>query len=272
MPARSHKWPSRTTASAVVLLCLAALHVPATGAEPSTEGSADHAAGSQIAEHEGANPVDADELVLTGPTVPGMDVSSHQGDVDWPHWWGQGMRFAYVKATEGTGYVNPKYGQQYGGSHQVGMVRGAYHFALPDRSDGAAQANYFVDHGGGWVADGSTLPGALDVEYNPYGDDKCYGLAPEAMVGWIRQFSETYHYRTGRWPMIYTSTTWWDLCTGRLGDFTATNPVWVARYAESVGPLPHRWSAHAIWQHTSTPIDQNLFNGTMDDLVALARG
>ncbi|TQM84284.1 lysozyme [Saccharothrix saharensis] len=272
MPARSHRWLSRTAASAVVLSCLAALHVPVTAAQPSPGSYSDHAAGSQIAKHEQAHPVDASELVLTGPTVPGMDVSSHQGDVDWPHWWNQGMRFAYVKATEGTGYVNPKYGQQYDGSYQVGMVRGAYHFALPDRSDGAAQANYFVDHGGGWSADGRTLPGALDVEYNPYSDDKCYGLTPEAMVAWVRQFAETYQARTGRWPMIYTSTSWWDMCTGRLGDFTATNPLWVARYAESVGTLPHRWSAHSIWQHTSTPIDQNLFNGTMDDLVALARG
>jgi GH25 family lysozyme M1 (1,4-beta-N-acetylmuramidase) len=270
MPVRSHR--SIASTIALVLGCLAALDTQATPAvaNPSLpEGSADHYAGSQIAEHEGAAPVDPARL--DGAGVPGIDVSSHQGDVDWPHWWGQGVRFAYVKATEGTGYRNPKYGQQFTGSHQVGMVRGAYHFALPDRSDGAAQAHYFVDNGGGWIPDGATLPGALDVEYNPYGDT-CYGLAPEAMVRWIGQFSETYHARTGRWPVIYTSTLWWDKCTGRLGDFTATNPVWVARYADSVGPLPHRWTVHAIWQHSSTPIDQNLFNGTMDDLVALARG
>ncbi|WP_447003071.1 GH25 family lysozyme [Saccharothrix isguenensis] len=289
MPARSHRWVSRTAASALVLCCLvpgspvqgspvqgspvqgslAAPRPPST-AVPPPEGSAH--AGSEIAKHEGAAPVDPAALQLDGAAVPGMDVSSHQGDVDWPHWWNQGMRFAYVKATEGTGYRNPNYGQQYNGSHGVGMVRGAYHFALPDRSDGAAQAHYFVDHGGGWIADGRTLPGVLDIEYNPYGDDTCYGLAPEAMVDWIRQFSDTYQARTGRPPVIYTSTLWWDKCTGRVGDFTATSPVWVARYAESIGPLPHCWTVHAIWQHTSTPIDQNLFNGTMDDLVALARG
>ncbi|NUT50734.1 MAG: lysozyme [Saccharothrix sp.] len=272
MSVRSRGWSARTAAVALLLACATAPHVPATAAEPPSGHETDHAAGSQIAKHEGAAPVDASRLVLDGPAVPGIDVSSHQGDVDWPHWWAEGKRFAYVKATEGTGYRNPKYDQQYHGSRQVGMVRGAYHFALPDRSDGAAQANYFVDNGGGWAPDGGTLPGALDVEYNPYGEDKCYGLAPEAMVGWIAQFSDTYHARTGRRPMIYTSTSWWDRCTGRLADFSGTNPLWVARYADSVGPLPHAWRAHAIWQHTSTPIDQNLFNGTMDDLVALARG
>ncbi len=49
------------------------------------------------------------------------------------------------------------------------MIRGAYHFATPDTTSGAAQANYFVDHGGGWSRDGKTLPGALDIEWNPYG-------------------------------------------------------------------------------------------------------
>lgn len=66
----------------------------------------------------------------------GMDVSSHQGNVDWASWWGQGMKFAYVKATEGTTYKNPYFAQQYNGSYNVGMIRGAYHFGLPARLDG----------------------------------------------------------------------------------------------------------------------------------------
>lgn len=43
------------------------------------------------------------------------------------------------------------------------------------RAGGADQANSSVDNGGGWSADGKTLPGALDIEYSPYGDT-CYGL------------------------------------------------------------------------------------------------
>ena len=43
----------------------------------------------------------------------------------------RGVRFAYVKATEGRTYRNPYFAQQYNGSYNVGMIRGAYHFALP---------------------------------------------------------------------------------------------------------------------------------------------
>jgi lysozyme len=230
----------------------------------------DHAMGSQIRAHEGGgSPAAAPTDHGTPDAVHGIDVSSHQGDVDWWHWWGRGMRFAYVKATEGTGYRNPYFAQQYNGSYQVGMIRGAYHFALPDRSTGAAQADYFVDHGGGWSRDGRTLPGALDMEYNPYGET-CYGLSRAAMTAWVKSFSDRYHARTGRWPVIYTSTSWWGACVD--GDFSATNPLWVARYASAVGALPHAWPFHTFWQYSSTPIDQNLFNGSHDRLRALADG
>lgn len=110
----------------------------------------------------------------TTAVVEGIDVASYQGNVDWAYWWGQGKRFAYVKATEGTSYKNPYFAQQYNGSYNVGMIRGAYHFATPNTSSGATQAGYFASSGGGWSRDGKTLPGALDIEYNPYGAT-CYG-------------------------------------------------------------------------------------------------
>jgi hypothetical protein len=50
------------------------------------------------------------------------------------------------------------------GATNAGLIRGGYHFARPDVSSGATQANYFLAHGGGWSADGRTLPGALDIE------------------------------------------------------------------------------------------------------------
>jgi lysozyme len=256
----------RTAAIALVVGVLSPAPVHAD------EGSEDHPAGSQIAKHEGTG-----DMLMTPPElgvgrVDGLDVSSHQGKVDWGHHWRSGKRFAYVKATEGTGYRNPHFTQQYNGSAAVGMIRGSYHFALPNRSDGATQARFFVQNGGGWSRDGKTLPGTLDIEYNPYGGDLCYGLNHAAMVGWIRGFSDTYHALTKRWPVIYTSTLWWDKCTGRTGDFTSTNALWLARYAPSVGPMPFRWPFHTIWQYTSSPIDQNVFNGGTDRLATLATG
>lgn len=216
-------------------------------------------AGSQIARVEGVGP--APKYVAANGLL-GHDVSGHQGAVDWNAAWGSGGRFVYVKATEGTGYTNPNFGQQYDGSYNVGMVRGAYHFARFDISGGATQADYFLAHGGGWSNDGRTLPGAIDAEYNPYGD-ACYGLSPAAISQWLADFSNTYRARTGRLPAIYTSTSWWVKCTGNNAGFGA-NPLWLARYNSEIGALPAGWAEQTIWQYADTgalPGDQNLFNG-----------
>ncbi|MFG2135987.1 lysozyme [Streptomyces sp. NPDC048650] len=231
-------------------------------------------AGSQIAKHEGTAPGTAPSPPALAASVEGVDVSSHNGNVAWSTLWSSGVRFAYTKATESTSYTNPYFAQQYNGAYSAGMIRGAYHFATPDTSSGAAQANYFVDHGGGWSKDGKTLPGALDMEYNPYGAT-CYGLSAAGLVNWMKDWFATYKARTGRDAVIYTSTSWWQQCTGNSTAFGAVHPLWVPRYGSSVGELPAGWGFHTIWQYTSsgpTVGDHNRFNGAMDRLQALANG
>lgn len=273
------KTPTRSAAALVAVVGLALLGTTATAhAAPDPLGASraeDHAMGSQIREHEGG---DRGVVIPTDPNaqavVYGIDVSGHQGNVDWNHWWNQGKRFAYVKATESTGYRNPYFAQQYNGSYNVGMIRGAYHFALPDRSDGAAQADFFASNGGGWSRDGKTLPGAVDLEYNPYGDT-CYGLSQADMGAWVRAFSDRMVERTGRYPTIYTSTSWWNRCVGEADRFGGTSPLWVAHYADALGALPHGWDYQTIWQWQAAglfPGDQNLFNGNDEQLLSVALG
>lgn len=204
--------------------------------------------------------------------VYGMDVSHYQGSINWTTQYNAGARFVYIKATEGTSYTDPNFSANYTGSYNAGFIRGAYHFAQPASSSGATQANYFLAHGGRWSGDGKTLPGALDMEYNPSGAT-CYGLSPSAMGSWIRSFSDTYHSATGVYPVIYTSTSWWNQCVS--GDFSSTNPLWVARYSSSAGTLPSGWSYYTFWQNADSgkfPGDQDQFNGDYSRLQALAKG
>ncbi|MEB3962856.1 lysozyme [Streptomyces kunmingensis] len=206
----------------------------------------------------------------------GHDVSSHQKNVNWKKAKSKGARFVYVKATESTTYKNPYFTQQYNGSRRVGMIRGAYHFALPNKSSGRAQASYFVRNGGGWSPDGWTLPPALDIEYNPYSKKKCYGLSKGRMVSWIKSFSGEVKRRTGRHPVIYTNYHWWKTCTGNSRAFATNHALWLARYNVSAGALPAGWSFWTFWQYDNggggLPGDQNLFNGSMNQLREFARG
>ncbi|MDF3289430.1 lysozyme [Streptomyces silvisoli] len=274
---RPHRSRAVLTALAALFTLLLALPGTASAAAAAGRAPVTHPQldwmGSTVLRHEGGAPSNHPVFPLVVQT-PGMDVSGYQGDVDWTAARSNGGRFAYVKATESTTYTNPYFAQQYNGSYGVGMIRGAYHFATPDTSDGAAQADYFVDHGGGWSADGRTLPPALDIEYNPYGAT-CYGLGPSAMVSWIADFSDTVHARTGRYPVIYTTAQWWSECTGGTTAFAAGNPLWTARYTSTPGALPSGWSYQTFWQYADTgvlPGDQDYFNGTYTRLQALANG
>jgi GH25 family lysozyme M1 (1,4-beta-N-acetylmuramidase) len=208
------------------------------------------------------------------PVLLGLDVSGHQPSINWSAVASAGAQFAYVKATEGTGFVNPDFAAQYDGAYQAGLIRGAYHFALPNDSSGAAQASYFVANGGGWSADGRTLPGALDIEYNPYGAE-CYGLSQSAMVSWITSFNDTYETLTSVWPVIYTTTAWWAKCTGNYGGFAGEDPLWIASYDGGAGALPAGWSTYTFWQYASAgtlPGDQDTFNGSNSQLLEIAYG
>ncbi|WP_405672521.1 lysozyme [Streptomyces sp. NBC_01530] len=217
------------------------------------------------------------ELPASAASPPkGHDVSSHQKDVNWSDTKAGGARFVYVKATESTDYRNPYFGRQYGGARTAGIIRGAYHFALPDRSPGATQAAFFVRNGGRWSADGWTLPPALDIEYNPYDSrHKCYGLSKAGMVDWIKSFSDELKQLTGRRPVIYTTAHWWNTCTGRSRAFASNHALWIARHdSADAGSLPAGWSFWTFWQYDnsgSLPGDQNLFNGPQAQLRRFAR-
>ncbi|MFB7419462.1 lysozyme [Streptomyces sp. NPDC056121] len=205
----------------------------------------------------------------------GHDVSSHQKNVNWQKAKSKGARFVYVKATESTTYRNPYFDQQYGGARSAGIIRGAYHFALPNKSSGRTQASYFVRNGGAWRADGWTLPPALDIEYNPYSSKKCYGLSKAKMISWIRSFSDEVRSRAGRRPVIYTNYRWWKSCTGNSTAFAGNHALWLARYDESAGALPSGWSYWTFWQYDhggGLPGDQNLFNGSQAQLRRFAHG
>ncbi|KZS88998.1 glycoside hydrolase family 25 protein [Sistotremastrum niveocremeum HHB9708] len=219
-------------------------------------------------------PLEIERRAPSGPA--GIDVSSYQTGINWATVKANGISFAYIKATEGTTYTSPQFSSQYTGAYNQGIIRGAYHFAHPDSSTGAAQANYFLAHGGGWSADGLTLPGALDIEANPSGAT-CYGLSTSAMVSWISSFSSTYHSATGRYPVIYTTASWWNQCTGSSTAFAANSPLWVAHYttASTPGALPAGWSYETFWQYADSgpnPGDADVFNGSASGLKKIATG
>lgn len=211
---------------------------------------------------------------LSQAYIQGFDISNYQGSVDFSGAKSHGARFVMIKATEGNYYTDKGFNSHYTGATNAGLIRGGYHFAIPNGASGATQARYFLAHGGGWSGDGRTLPGMIDLESNPYGA-MCYGLSASAMVNWIKDFSNTYKGKTGRYPMIYTTASWWSTCTGNSGEFGKTNPLVLARWASSPGTIPGSWQFESFWQyndHYAYGGDSDYWNGSEENLKKFATG
>lgn len=209
--------------------------------------------------------------------VQGVDVSHWQGAINWGAVKSAGIDFAYIKATEGTTFKDSRFGANYTGAYNAGLIRGAYHFARPNASNGATQANFFASNGGAWSRDNQTLPGVLDIEHNPSGA-MCYGLSTTQMRTWINDFHTTYKARTTRDIVIYTTGSWWNTCTGNWTGMSAKAPLWVAHWGVTSPNVPSGFPTWTIWQYTATgrvsgvsgDVDRNKFNGSMDRLLAMA--
>ncbi len=131
--------------------------------------------------------------------VKGVDVSHYQGEIDWDILSGKGIDFAFIKATEGSSYVDPTYDYNSCEAAKTGLKIGAYHFFSFD-SAGATQAENFISAVG--KGDGM-LPPTVDLE--PYGSYR-RALPPKETVrpelDSLLVALEKYY---GKKPIIYTT-------------------------------------------------------------------
>ena len=208
----------------------------------------------------------------------GMDVSNvNSPKINVAEQVAAGVKFAYVKASEGVHFTDGDFAMYSGAARNSGIYVGAYHYARPDRSNGTAQADYFLDRAG-YVADGRTLPPMLDIEWPWEGSGStwpCYGLTPAAMSQWIREFVTRVQARTNVLPMLYTNRYWWQKCTNDDPSF-GNLPLFIANYNNVDCPeLPAGWNRWTLWQYQVTAVphlDWDVFNGSMADLAVLASG
>jgi GH25 family lysozyme M1 (1,4-beta-N-acetylmuramidase) len=272
MPERlTAAWQRRTIAVALVLLtCLvgtAGSAAPKRTAPPPLEPVSQQA----VAEIRAGRPA--------GYPVGGIDLSSHdhrQFTMQWHTEVAAGSQFVYVKATEGTTYVNPHFVADYTAARAAHRYVGAYAYARPDLGDPIGQADHFLRHAR-FARDAQTLVPFVDLEW-PYGKiatNNCYNLNPKQMRAWIRAFIDRIGAGIGRKPMIYTNTYWWNPCTGNDTSY-GDHPLDIANYTKKQPTLPAGWSTFALWQYlpgNPTKLhshDRDVVNGGPAGLRALA--
>lgn len=206
----------------------------------------------------------------------GLDVSNHNGSVDWKKVAADGQKFAFVLATDGEKFTNDLFGKQYSGARDAGLLTGAYHFGRPDGS-ATNQAERFLKTAN-YHNDGKTLPPVLDLEPNP-ADHGCYGKSAEALTEWTKTFAGKVKESTGRDPIIYTGQGFWDKCMSNTKSFKE-KPLWVASWGVDKPETPGGWENWTFWQYddkgsvdgVSGKVDVDKFNGSLDDLKKFASG
>ena len=200
-----------------------------------------------------------------GPTVKGVDVSYYQGTIDWAAVKGDGVEYAFVRVSDGTGFEDPKFQANWDGTRAAGIYRGAYQFFRPNQ-DPIAQADLLVDTMGP-LDDGDLAP-VIDVEATG-------GLSSTAVATKINTWVARVAARTGRTPIVYTGKYFW---RDQVGGSTSQrdSALWVAQYTSLCPDIPAPWTRWTFWQHTDRgavpgidgSVDLDLFAGTLGELTA----
>lgn len=194
----------------------------------------------------------------------GIDISSWQSNLDLSQ---INFDFAIVKATEGTGYINPSCGKHVQQALNLGKKIGFYHYAQNGQHTARQEAEFFIKNCNGYFGKGVPV---LDWE--------------EAVhdVQWALEWLQTVERETGVKPMIYMSESvvnaydWSSVANAGYG-------LWVAKYRDyeldynydlsnaGAEPKVNYWQFYAMWQFTSSGrldgytgnLDCNVFYGDL---------
>jgi GH25 family lysozyme M1 (1,4-beta-N-acetylmuramidase) len=172
----------------------------------------------------------------------GIDVSHHNGKINWPTVRRAGFEFAIIKCTESLMFKDAMFETNKGGARSAGVLPGYYHFARGN--DPVKEAQHFLKNVGD-IRLGELV--ALDYEI--------YTLSDPA--AWCRIWLDTVEKKLGFKPLLYTyhalliKYDWRKVSSGDFG-------LWGARYGMNTGykvtsiePNTGSWKFWAIWQFSS---------------------
>jgi lysozyme len=191
----------------------------------------------------------AKEIISPPPMKFGIDVSKHNGDIDWSSVKTNDPKvdFAFLKASEGATVMDKKFYRNVDGCAENGIPWGAYHFATwndeDEEKDARNEARFFL----GIVKSADSkpkMPLVLDIETNkpiPYTKDE--------MEVYVKTFTEEVRL-AGYEPAIYASPGFLNSYLRKDHPFTGIK-LWAADYTGAINPVPG-WKSIWLHQYTQT--------------------
>ena len=215
--------------------------------------------------------------------IKGIDISHWQGDIDWSNVYNAGYKFAFAKATGGTGFIDGEFEGNMIEGHNVGMLIGAYHFAYPEYNDPVDEAQFFVSVAGEYLRVGYLRP-VLDIEDDLNENSYPWKLGKEALSNWIHEFMSTVESETGVQPIIYVNKNY---ANDHLDTSINQYQLWIAHWTCDTNRPPDTgdtgiWNNWDFWQYwepepencgenfipgiNTGGVDLDVFNGDMSRL------
>lgn len=189
----------------------------------------------------------------------GIDVSQWQGYIDFSQVRRAGIELVYIKASEGTDFVDPFFHRNYANAKNAGLMVGFYHYLTARNVEEARQEAYhFVSVTEGLVNDGKMV---MDIE-------DIGGLSREEVNAIARTFLESVEEFSGRSAAIYADD---DTAAEILTADLTVYPLWLAQYDAEEPMLEGAWETWAGWQYTDMGrvagiqgnVDRDIFTDAM---------
>lgn len=166
-------------------------------------------------------------------SIRGIDISAHNGKVNFSLLKSAGVDFAYIKATEGADFRDRRFLQNVAGLRRAGIPAGAYHFFRFDR-DGEMQAWNFIN---ALKGRNFTLPPAVDVE--DWGN--VAGISPARVRAELKRMLDLLT-REGYEPVVYSNKKGYHRY---LRSYFSDYPLWICSFTDPPLGSDTTW---AIWQ------------------------
>lgn len=188
--------------------------------------------------------------------VQGIDVSHHQGAIDWKRAAADGTNFAYIKASEGGDLRDPRFAENWAGAAAAGVRRGAYHFYTLCRP-AADQATNFIAL---VPREAAALPPAVDLEF---GGNCAARPDRDTLIAELASFIKMVEAHAEKPVMLYLTREFEDHY--RISE-AIDRPLWLRRlfFEPSFGTHPWvMWQAHPRRRvdGINGPVDWNVVRG-----------
>jgi lysozyme len=202
--------------------------------------------------------------------LKGIDVSEYQGNINWTAVAESGVRYCFVKASEGVESRDPLFAKNWAGMKSVGIIRSAYHFFIASKDPVIQAQNFLGLTRSTWEA--SDLPPVLDLE-------KSYGMSADRAIDQAGIWLDTVEKAIGRRPILYTFPSFWHDALGNSPRLGANYKLWIAHYETHNPWVPGGWKSWTFHQYSESgktpgiagPCDLNHFNGDLDTLQTLLK-